>query len=62
VRLEPLHQYFFGDQNKTVLINPDGSYTERSIMMLANTPINRFGDINEINGAVHIYVPKLLCL
>ena len=44
--------FFIGDQNRAVLINPDGSYTERSLKVLANTPMNRFGDINEINGAV----------
>jgi NAD(P)-dependent dehydrogenase (short-subunit alcohol dehydrogenase family) len=44
--------FFIGDQNRAVLINPDGSYTERSVKVLANTPMNRFGDINELNGAV----------
>jgi len=44
--------FFIGDQNRAVLINPDGSLTERSVKVLANTPMNRFGDINELNGAV----------
>jgi NAD(P)-dependent dehydrogenase (short-subunit alcohol dehydrogenase family) len=44
--------FFIGDQNRAILINPDGSYTERSIKVLAKTPMNRFGDINELNGAV----------
>jgi len=44
--------FFIGDQNRAVLINPDGSLTERSVKVLSNTPMNRFGDINELNGAV----------
>ena len=44
--------FFIGDQNRAVLINPDGSLTERSIKVLAKTPMNRFGDISELNGAV----------
>jgi len=44
--------FFIGDQNRAVLINPDGSYTERSKKVLAKTPMKRFGDINELNGIV----------
>lgn len=45
--------FFIGDQNRDVLINPDGSYTERSRKVLARTPMKRFGDIRELNGLVH---------
>ncbi len=44
--------FFIGDQNRAVLINPDGSLTERSHHVIANTPMRRFGDINELNGAI----------
>ena len=44
--------FFIGDQNRAVLINPDGSLTDRSKKVLAKTPMGRFGDINELNGAV----------
>ncbi|WP_159517653.1 SDR family oxidoreductase [Sunxiuqinia indica] len=44
--------FFIGDQNRAVLINPDGSYTERSKKVLARTPMKRFGNINELNGIV----------
>ncbi len=44
--------FFIGDQNRSVLINPDGSLTERSKKVIAKTPMGRFGDINELNGAV----------
>ncbi|NLZ73579.1 MAG: SDR family oxidoreductase [Bacteroidales bacterium] len=45
--------FFIGEQNRKVLINPDGSLTERSDKILARTPMKRFGDITELNGAVH---------
>ena len=41
--------FFIGDQNRAVLINPDGSLTDRSKKVLAKTPMKRFGDINELN-------------
>lgn len=44
--------FFIGDQNRAVLVNPDGALTERSQKVLAKTPMNRFGDISELNGAV----------
>ncbi|WP_075589833.1 SDR family oxidoreductase [Labilibacter marinus] len=44
--------FFIGDQNRKVLINEDGSYTDRSKKVLARTPMGRFGDIRELNGAV----------
>ena len=44
--------FFIGDQNRAVLINPDGSLTERSEKVLAKTPMKRFGDISELNGTV----------
>jgi NAD(P)-dependent dehydrogenase (short-subunit alcohol dehydrogenase family) len=45
--------FFIGNQNRAVLINPDGTYTERSRKVLARTPMKRFGDITELNGIVH---------
>jgi NAD(P)-dependent dehydrogenase (short-subunit alcohol dehydrogenase family) len=44
--------FFIGDQNRAVLINPDGSLTDRSKKVLAKTPMGRFGDIAELNGTV----------
>lgn len=44
--------FFIGDQNRAVLINPDGSLTERSGKILAKTPMKRFGDITELNGII----------
>ncbi|MDO6518408.1 SDR family oxidoreductase [Zobellia uliginosa] len=45
--------FFIGNQNRKILINEDGSYTERSKKILAKTPMNRFGDASELNGMVH---------
>lgn len=44
--------FFIGNQNRNVLINPDGSLTERSKKVIAKTPMKRFGDITELNGAI----------
>ncbi len=45
--------FFIGDQNRALLINSDGTYTDRSKKVLARTPMRRFGDIKELNGMVH---------
>ncbi len=44
--------FFIGNQNRNILINPDGSLTDRSKKVIAKTPMRRFGDISELNGAV----------
>jgi NAD(P)-dependent dehydrogenase (short-subunit alcohol dehydrogenase family) len=44
--------FFIGDQNRAALVNPDGSLTERSAKVLAKTPMKRFGNITELNGAI----------
>ena len=44
--------FFISDQNHDVLVNPDGSYTERSKKILDKTPMGRFGNISELNGLV----------
>ncbi len=44
--------FFVGNQNRALLINEDGSLTPRSKDILHNTPMNRFGEANELIGAV----------
>lgn len=44
--------FFIGDQNRKVLINEDGSLTDRSQKVMARTPMKRFGNIDELNGTV----------
>lgn len=44
--------FFIGDQNRAILLNPDGSLTDRSKKVIAKTPMQRFGEVEELNGAV----------
>jgi len=48
--------FFITDQNRDLLINPDGSYTDRSKTILAHTPYGRFGEANELLGSLHYLV------
>lgn len=43
--------FFIGEQNRSLLTNEDGSYTERGNTIIQNTPMNRFGDVEEVAGA-----------
>ncbi|MFV0379563.1 MAG: SDR family oxidoreductase [Anaerorhabdus sp.] len=43
--------FFITTQNEKLLMNPDGSFTERSAKILRNTPMNRFGEKEEIVDA-----------
>ena len=45
--------FFISEQNRDLLLNKDGSYTERGNTIIANTPMKRFGHPDELNGAVH---------
>lgn len=44
--------FFIATQNRAVLLNDDGSYTERAETILAQTPAGRFGEPEELQGAV----------
>jgi NAD(P)-dependent dehydrogenase (short-subunit alcohol dehydrogenase family) len=44
--------FFIGNQNRALLTNPDGSYTERGEKVIAKTPMGRFGEPHELIGAV----------
>ncbi len=45
--------FFVGNQNRKLLLNDDGSYTERGDTIIRNTPMKRFGEAEELNGAIH---------
>ncbi len=45
--------FFIGNQNRALLLNEDGSYTDRGNTIIKNTPMNRFGNADELNGAIH---------
>jgi NAD(P)-dependent dehydrogenase (short-subunit alcohol dehydrogenase family) len=44
--------FFITTQNKNLLLNEDGSYTQRSTKVINKTPMKRFGDPTELCGAV----------
>lgn len=44
--------FFVAKQNRDVLLRPDGSPTERAKTILARTPMGRFGDPADLQGAV----------
>ncbi len=44
--------FFVTEQNRTLLMNPDGSLTPRSEKILAHTPMNRFGTPDDLTGTL----------
>lgn len=48
--------FFITEQNRTLLTNPDGSYTDRARTILAHTPYRRFGEAEELLGSLHYLV------
>jgi len=44
--------FFLTEQNRTLLTQPDGSYTSRGNLVLGNTPFKRFGEPDELIGAL----------
>ncbi|MNV08920.1 putative oxidoreductase UxuB [compost metagenome] len=43
---------FLTKQNKNLLINPDGTYSDRTKRILNGTPYNRLGDPRELKGTL----------
>jgi NAD(P)-dependent dehydrogenase (short-subunit alcohol dehydrogenase family) len=53
VRVNAISPGFFpADQNRRLLMNEDGSYTERGQQIIQHTPMKRFGRSEELAGAV----------
>lgn len=44
--------FFLTNQNHALLINPDGSYTERAQKIINSTPMSRFGEAEELIGTL----------
>lgn len=44
--------FFLTEQNKSLLTNPDGSFTERGQKVITQTPFKRFGHPDELQGAL----------
>lgn len=53
VRVNAISPGFFpAEQNRAMLLNADGSYTERGKQIVGHTPMARFGEPAELAGAV----------
>ena len=48
--------FFITEQNRSLLLNPDGSYTDRAKSIMAHTPFRRFGESDELLGSIHYLV------
>lgn len=48
--------FFITEQNRTLLTNTDGSYTDRGKTILAHTPFKRFGEADELLGSLHYLI------
>lgn len=48
--------FFIGNQNRALLINEDGSYTERGQKVINQTPFKRFGEQHEVYGTIHYLI------
>ena len=44
--------FFLTEQNRTLLTNPDGSFTARAAKIVAHTPMQRFGKPEELLGTL----------
>lgn len=45
--------FFIGEQNRALLLNPDGSLTQRAETIVEQTPMRRFGKPEELQGVVN---------
>ena len=44
--------FFLGEQNRALLVNPDGSLTPRGEKVIGHTPAGRFGEPDELIGTL----------
>jgi NAD(P)-dependent dehydrogenase (short-subunit alcohol dehydrogenase family) len=44
--------FFLSEQNRTLLVKPDGSNSERAELILKQTPFKRMGNPDELAGAL----------
>lgn len=53
IRVNAISPGFFpAEQNRALLFNPDGTYSERGGQIISHTPMSRFGEAHELAGAV----------
>jgi NAD(P)-dependent dehydrogenase (short-subunit alcohol dehydrogenase family) len=53
IRVNAISPGFFpAEQNRALLLKPDGTYTERGGQIIGHTPMARFGEARELAGAI----------
>ena len=50
--------FFLTNQNRALLTNPDGSYTERGQDVIRQTPFGRMGRPEELYGTIHYLISE----
>ena len=48
--------FFLTEQNRTLMTNPDGSYTPRAESVIAHTPFRRLGTPDELFGTIQYLI------
>jgi len=48
--------FFLTEQNRTLLTNPDGSWTQRGADVIRQTPFGRMGQPEELCGTIHYLI------
>ena len=48
--------FFITEQNRSLLTNPDGSYTQRGQDVIRQTPFGRMGEAEELCGTIHYLI------
>ena len=48
--------FLLTNQNRALLTNPDGSYTDRAKTIIAHTPCGRFAEPEELFGTIHYLI------
>lgn len=48
--------FFLTEQNRALLTNPDGSYTQRGNDVIRQTPFKRFGNPEELDGTIQYLI------
>ncbi len=48
--------FFVSNQNRALLVNPDGTFTARGRQVIAKTPMGRFGEQDEVFGCIHYLI------
>ena len=50
--------FFVTQQNRALLTNPDGSYTQRGQDVNRHSPFGRMGRPEELNGTIHYLISE----